>query len=221
MSDPIARILTSYPAGFFQNLAEQMDAAFARALRVVRQHCAEPEHANMLGQARHACCEEGFRVAAQDAGMAAIAPHTQPAGGRYSLVIHQGVHLIRGNVQAHCGPPRPTRFRNTWAALNAWMDPVQLDLLRTVHMPPSERLCGMIVVTAHRRSGDASIPAFVGLGIPRSDLSEWVVLEPIQKLLARYHDLETKTHMPPEAAVEVKDRAVPRLKKTPGGDPTD
>ena len=221
MIDPIARILTNYPAAFFQSLAEQMDAAFAKALRVTRQHYAEPEWANMLGQARHACCEEGFRTAAEDAGMTAIAPHTEPAGGRYSLVSHEGVHLIRGNVQVHCGPPRPTRFRSAWAALNAWLDPIQLDLLRTVPMPSSERLCGMIVVTAHRQNGDASIPAFVGLGIPRSDLAEWVVLEPIQKLLACYHDVETKNHTPPEAPVEVKDRAVPRLKKTPGRDPTD
>lgn len=221
MTDPIARILANYPAAFFQSLAEQMDAAFAKALRITRQHYAEPEWANMLGQARHACCEEGFRAAAQEAGLSAIAPHTQPAGGRYSLVSHEGVHLIRGNVQAHCGPPRPTRFRSAWAALNAWLDPVQLDLLRAVQVPSSERLCGMIVVTAHRRIGDPSIPAFVGLGIPRSDLSDWTILEPIQKLLGRYHDLDTATHTPPEALVEVKDLAVPRLKKLPGGDPTD
>ena len=221
MHDPIGRILTNCPAVFFQSLAEQMDAAFAKALRVTRQHYDEPEWANMLGQARHACCEEGFRTAAQDAGLAAIAPHTEPSGGRYSLVSHEGVHLIRGNVQSHCGPPRPTRFRRAWAALNAWLDPTQLDLLRMVPLPSSERLCGMIVVTAHRRNGDPSIPAFVGLGVPRRDLSEWIALEPIQKLLARYNDLETKTHTLPEATVEVKDIAVPRLKKTPGGDPTE
>lgn len=221
MTDPIQRVLDHCPLAFFQGLAEQIDAAFAKALRVTRQHYDEPERANMLGQARHACCEEAFRAAAQDAGLATVAPHTEPAGGRYSLVSHAGVHLIRGNVQVHCGPPRPTRFRSAWAALNAWLDPVQLDLLRSVPVPPSDRLCGMIVVTANRRNGDPSIPAFVGLGIPRCDLSEWVVLEPIQKLLARYHDLDTKTHTPPEAPVQIKDQAMPRLKKLPGGDPTD
>ena len=221
MTDPIARILANYPAAFFQSLVEQMDAAFAKALRVTRQHYADPEQANMLGQARHACCEEGFRIAAQDAGLMAVAPHTEPGGGRYSLVSHQSVHLIRCNVQAHCGPPRPTRFRSAWAVLNEWLDPLQLDFLRAVPVSSLERLCGMIVVTAHKRIGDPSIPAFVGLGIPRSDLSEWVVLEPIQKLLGRYHDLETKIHTPAEAPLEVKDRAVPRLKKTPGNDPTD
>jgi hypothetical protein len=81
----------------------------------------------------------------------------------------------------------------------------------------------MIVVTAHPRYGDPSIPAFIGLGIPRSDLSGWVVLEPIGKLLGRYHDLDTRLHIPSEApveAVEVKDQAVPRLKKTPGDSTT-
>ena len=220
MTHPIAGILKHYPATFFQSVIEQMDVSFAKAQRLTHQHYAEPERANMLGQARHACCEEGFRMAAQEAGLAAIVPHTKPVGGRYSLVSHCGVHLIRGNVQAYCGPPRPTKFRSAWAALNTWLDPIQLDLLRSVPMPSADQLCGMIVVTAHRRTGDPTIPAFVGLGIPRSDLSEWVFLEPIQKLLGRYHDLETKIHTPPEAPVTVKDRALPRLKKTPGGDPT-
>ena len=90
MIDPIARILAHYPATFFQFLIEHMDSSFAKAERVTQQHYAEPERANMLGQARHACCEEGFRMAAQDAGLVAIAPHTKPAGGRYSLVSHGG-----------------------------------------------------------------------------------------------------------------------------------
>lgn len=221
MTDPIARILANYPATYFQSVSEQIDAAFAKALRLTRQHYSEPEQANMLGQARHACCEEGFRQAAKDAGLNAVAPHTEPAGGRYSLVSRRGVYLVRSNVQRHCGPPRPTRFRSAWAALNAWLDPLQLDLLRAVPAPCSDRLCGMIVITANRRQGDPSVPAFVGLGIPRSDLSEWVVLEPINKLLACYHDLETKTHAPREALVEVKDLAVPRLKSKSGGNQTE
>ncbi len=221
MIDPIARILASYPETFFRSLAEQMDAAFAKALRITRQHYAEPERANMLGQARHACCEEGFRAAAYEAGLSVFAPHTKPAGGRYSLVSHDGIHLIRGNVQSHCGAPRPTRFRSEWAALNAWLDPVQLDLLRVVPMPSKGRLCGMMVVTAHGRSGDPSVPAFVGLGVPHCDLSKWMVLKPIHELLGLYHDLASKTHTPPEAPIIVKDLAVPRLKSRPNGAPKD
>ena len=221
MNHPIDRILNSYPAMFFQVLIEQMDAAFAEAIRLTDQHVAEPERANMLGQARHARCEEGLRRAARDTGQKAVVHHTRPAGGCYTLVSSSGVHLIRGNIQAHCGLPRPTKFRQELAALNAWLDPVQMDLFRQeAPRPPKDRLCGIIVVTAHRRYGDRSIPAFVGLGIPSSDLSEWVILEPIQKLLGRYHDLETNIHTPDEAPITVKDRAVPRLKKALNGDPT-
>lgn len=220
MKDPIARILAHYPMTFFQALMEQMDAAFAKALRLTHLHYAEPEWANMLSQARHAHCEEGFRQAARDAGMLPTAPHTKPAGGRYSLVSREGVHLIRGNIQAHCGPPRPTRFRRVWATLNSWLDPLQLNLLQAVRTPPTDQLCGMIIVTAYKRQGDPSVPAFVGLGIPRSDLSGWVILEPISRLLARYHDLEAKAHTLRVTAVDVNDRAVPRLKKKPGRDQT-
>ena len=78
MDDSIARIVTTIPAPFFRNLTEQVDEAFARALVLTRQHFTEPERSNMLGQIRHAYCEEGFRAAARDAGLEAIAPHTQP-----------------------------------------------------------------------------------------------------------------------------------------------
>ena len=215
MADPLVRIVTDYPMSFFRSLVEEVDAAFAKAWRVTDQHYAAPERSNMLGQTRHAFCEEAFRVAAQEAGLSVVVPHTNPAGGRYSLVSHGSIHLIRCNVQSHCGPPRPTRFRRQWAALNAWLAPSQLDLLQVVPTPTSDRLCGMIVVSANRRTGDPTVPAFVGLGVPRSDLSGWVVLEPIQKLLARYHDMEATRHDPSVPATKVLDQALPRLKTIP------
>jgi hypothetical protein len=216
MSDPLSRVLKAYPAVFFKRLMEHMDAAFATAHRLTHRHYSEPERANMLGQSRHACCEAGFRLAARDAGLEPVTPHTEPAGGRYSLVNASDVYLIRCNVQVHYGPPRPTKFRNEWAALNSWLEPLQLDLLRAVPVPPSDKLCGMVVVTASKRNGDPTVPAFVGLGIPRADLSEWIALEPINRLLGRYHDRETSVRTPREATVQVKDQAVPRLKKKTG-----
>ena len=213
MDDSIARIVTTIPAPFFRDLMEQVDDAFAKASVLTRQRFAEPERANMLGQIRHSYCEEGFRAAARHAGVEAVASHTQPPGGRYSVVCHREVYLIRSNIQAHCGPPRPTAFRSTWASFNEWLDPRQLDLLGETPVPSSDRLCAMIVITTHLWNADPSLPGFLGLGIPRADLSGWIVLEPIQTLLGRYHDLETKMHTPPESPVEVKDRAVPHLRK--------
>lgn len=221
MTDPVERILTRIPAQFFRNLQEQMDAAFAKALRLTNEHYAEPERTAMLGQSRHACCEEGFRRAAQDAGLEAKAPHTQPAGGRYSLVEQGGVCLIRSNVQHHCGTPRPSHFRRVLAELNAWLEPLQLDLLREVPKSPSDKLCGVLVVTAQRGLRDASLPAFVGVGIPNRELSDWLLLLPLEKILAHYLDRDTRTHKPVEPIVELKDRAVPRLKaKSDGNKPS-
>jgi len=214
MHDPIQRVLESLPAPFFQQLQEYADAGFAEALTLVGRHVEEPEHANMLGQLRHARCEAGFRRAASENGVTVHAPHTDPAGGRYSIVSAGAVFLIRSNIQTHCGSPRPTAFRKEWSALNEWLNPLQLDLLRITPTPPADRLCGMIVITAHPRRGDPSVPAFVGLGIPRADLSGWATpVLPLTALSALYHDAETKAGTPREAPVEVKDRVVPRIKK--------
>lgn len=214
MTDPLALLLHSIPASFFQNLAEQMDAAFGKALRIA-QNFEEPEWANLLGQARHACCEEGFRMAARDAGLTAHALHTNPVGGRYSLVHEGQVHLLRCNVKEHLGTPRLTQFRSDWAAQNHWLNPIQADLFRSVQAPSPDGLCGMITVTAHRRGGDPSVPAFVGLGVPRHDLSDWLLLKSVQDLLGFYHDNESRTRALPEAPVKVKDQAMPRLKQRP------
>jgi hypothetical protein len=210
---PIDRVVSAYPAKFFQSLLENVDAGFMKAAKLTEQNIAEPERVGTLGQLRHACTEEAFRGAAQDSGVTALAPHTEPAGGRFSLVSSGGVYLIRSNIQAHCGSPRPSRFRKQWALLNAWLDPVQLSLLETVEDPPSDRLCGMLVVSASGKFGDPTVPAFVGLGIPSADLSAWKFLRPLTEVLALYHDRETELRTPFEAPVEIKDQAVPKLKR--------
>jgi hypothetical protein len=209
------RILRAFPAAFFRQMQEYADAAFAEALTLTRRHAEEPEQANMLGQHRHTRCEAGFRQAAAENKLTFFAPHTEPAGGRYSLVSADGVYLVRSNVQRHCGTPRWTSFRQHWAALNQWLDPVQPDLLRTVPPPRADRLCGMLVITSHPRRGDPSILAFVGLGVPRADLSDWKALLSLGELLARYHDMDGDARKPETAPVFVKDRAIPSLKRRP------
>jgi hypothetical protein len=215
MSDSIGRILRSYPASFFLQILEYADAGFGEAWTLASRHSEEPERANMLGQLRHARCEVGFRKAARDNGLSVFAPHTEPAGGRYSLVEGGGVYLIRSNIQRHCGPPRATAFRQRWAEMNAWLEPLQLDLLQRATVPSCDRLCGMLVITAHPRRGEPTIPAYVGLGIPNTDLSDWIRLIALTDLLALYHDADSAARKPVEAAVEIKDVAVPRLKKQP------
>ena len=215
MSNPIDRIHESYPAGFFRQILEYADAGFGEAWTLASRHAEEPERANMLGQLRHARCEAGFRQAARDNGLKVLAPHTKPAGGRYSLVEGGGVYLIRSNIQRHCGPPRATAFRQQWAAMNAWLNPLQLDLLNPATAPSTDRMCGMLVITSHPRRGEPTVPAYVGLGIPNAGLTDWVRLIAVTDLLALYHDADAAARKPVEAPVEIKDVAVPRLKKRP------
>jgi hypothetical protein len=167
MSDPIARILGTYPAGFFRHVRESADAGFGEAWTLAARHAEEPERANMLGQLRHARCEAGFRHAARESGLPVFAPHTTPAGGRYSLVEAGGIYLIRSNIQRHCGPPRPTAFRQQWATMNAWLSPRQLDMLRESVEPARDRLCGMLVITSHRIAASRRSPPMSGSASPR------------------------------------------------------
>lgn len=95
-------------------------------------------------------------------------------------------------------------------------EPLQTDIFKDVAPPPADKLCALIVVTSYRnRHADQSSPAFIGLGIPNKNISDWHILKPITALLAQYHDTETKQHAPKEISVTVKDRAIPILKKRP------
>ncbi len=214
MPDPLALIIENIPKEFWKSLQEQIDTAFSEASYLVRKHIDEPEQLNMLGQLRHARCEAGFRNAAQSAGLPPGALHTKPAGSRYSLINNGSVYLLRANVQTHCGPPRPTRFRREWASLNRWLEPLQMNFLQNVEPPPADKLCGLIVVTAYRDRRAQGSPAFLGLGIPNKNLSGWHILKPVTTLLAQYHDIETKQHAPKDIPVTVKDSAIPRLKRS-------
>lgn len=214
MSNPLARVLDAFPAAFFTGVMEYCDASFATADNLAKQHFKSPEQPAMRGQIRHGRLEAGFREAASNAGLTPQACHTRGYGSRFSVVGRNGVYLLRSNVQTHCGPPRPTYFRKEWAQLNEWLNPFQPDLLEHRPEPPSDQICGMLVVTCRKRGGDPRVADFVGLGIPRSDLSCWIVLEPLTSLLALYHDMDARQYTTNKLEVEVKDKAKPKLKRS-------
>lgn len=205
----IDRIRRAFPESFFSRLRENMDAEFAGALSLTEQYIAEPEQRGALGQIRHFYAERGFRNAAEEAGLTPRTLETVPPGGKYSTVSQNGVHLVRSNIQKHSGMPRATNFRMEMSAMNSWLDPFQPDLFLNVQEPSEDHLCAILIVTAHDRSGDLSVPAFVGLGIPRADMSDWVHLMSLTTLSGLYNDPET----PEEAPLEVEDTAIPRLRR--------
>ena len=208
----VERLVEATPRGLWLDMPAMADAAFAEAVRIADGHIEEPEYRNTVAQLRHARLEAGFRRDAALHGLTVLSQHTNPKGGRYSVASGSGVHLIRGNVQAHLGPPRPSKFRQQFASFNAWLSGTQLRLFEPVVLPPHDQLCAMLVVTANSR-GNPALPAWVGVGFPHKDLRTWIEIVPISDILAMYHDADTKAAGAANAPVEIKDRAVPKLKK--------
>ncbi len=214
MDDPLSRLMQAIPEDFFKTLEESTVSAFHEAHKLTLQRYDQPEQVAMIGQNRHALAEAAFRRAAATAGLDVHASHTDPRGGSYSWIGADGVYILRSNIQTSLGLPRPAKFRKGFSALNAWLDPVQLDLLRDVPMPSRDRICAMVVTTAFKPEfGLQDRPAFIGLGIPDEFLSRWHQLKPVNELLALYHDDETAKKSPVEISAEIKDNAIPRLKK--------
>tara|TARA_R110002096_G_scaffold52556_12_gene137315 strand:+ start:5046 stop:5633 length:588 start_codon:yes stop_codon:yes gene_type:complete len=192
------------------DVMDNTNGAWAKASHMKYE---EPERQSMLGQNRHAYSESAFRDAAVSSGLSCTSPHTKPAGGRYSLVSSDNIYFIRSNIQAHCGIPKPTAFRKSWASLNRWLDPVQLDIFSEKEIPDNTRLCALIVSTYNRKNEDQTVPAFLGLGIPDHDFSRWKLLKPLEDVFALYHDLDVTSKEVYEKQPEIIDKAIPRLKK--------
>jgi len=210
MSDCINRLVATYPRDFVLDLQGAADAAFAAAHHLSNQFAEEPERSNMLGQLRHARLEAGLRSTAARYDCQVRSPHTNPKGGRYSVVTSGGITLIRGNVQTHRGPPRPTKFRKQVAETNRWLSPLQPDFYMSIPEPSRDRLCAVLVVAA-QKGGDPSIPGWVGIGFPHHDLGSWVEIKSLNQIVSLYHDAAAL--VPRDLPVEIKDRAHPKLKK--------
>lgn len=210
MGECIDQLVATYRRDFVLDLQAVADAAFAEAHRLSNQFVEEPERSNMLGQLRHARLEAGLRGAAVRHDFQVSSPHTNPKGGRYSVVSAGGITLIRGNVQAHRGPPRATKFRKQVAETNRWLSPLQPDLYMRVPEPSRDQLCAVFVV-AVLKGGDPSIPGWVGIGFPHHDLGSWSEIKSLNQIMSLYHDAAAPTVR--ELPIGIKDRAHPKLKK--------
>lgn len=210
MGECMDRFVATYPREFVLDLQGATDAAFAEAHRLSNQFVEEPERSNMLGQLRHARLEAGLRGSSRRYDFQVSSPHTNPKGGRYSVVSAGGITLIRGNVQAHRGPPRATKFRKQVAETNRWLSPLQPDFYMRVPEPSRDRLCAVLVAAA-QKDGDPSVPGWVGIGFPHHDLGSWAEIKSLNQIMSLYHDAATPVVR--EMPVEIKDRAHPKLKK--------
>lgn len=207
---PFDRLYRAVPDAFFQYLSEYTDAAFATAWLTATKTVAAPEVPATAAQLRHALCEDAFRRAANEAGMDGSWRNTSPRGGRYSMSRTEGVVMVRCNVQRHMGTPRPTAFRKAYAAVNEWLDPPHPSFLDEAVPAPDDLMCAMIISTVEQRL-DPSVPAYLGLGVPSPDMRRWLFRASLVDLLAMYRDRAAPKIGEP--VVEVKDVAVPKLKR--------
>lgn len=212
----LSRLISTTPRELWVDLAATADAAFAEAVNVADRYVEEPERMNMMGQLRHARLEAGWRRDAKLHGLNVLTPHTNPKGGRYSVATKDGIYILRSNVQAHLGPPRPSKFRQQFAALNSWLSPRQTDFFQPVEEPETDRLCAMLIVTAQAR-GNPALPAWVGVGFPHQHLTTWAEIASVSEILAMYHDVDTDTGHGAEPALEIRDIAVPTIKRRTEG----
>ena len=214
---PISQIMNSFDVSFFKAIEESVNNSFAQAQLASQRMFKEPEQVSGRAQLRHCLCESGMREVAENFGLVSHALHTEPRGGRYSVIQNRNIFILRTNIQTHCGTPRATKFRQEWSQFNAWLEPQQMDLFQEVKEPPADRLCAMLVVSAQNQSGDQELPAYVGIGVPHSDLSGWIFRMSISEILALYHDQDTEHSPQHEPQVIIKDKAFPVLKKKNDG----
>lgn len=214
MIDVLDRLLANVPVDFFKGWEENTIAAFVAACQDEKRFDF-PEQCQMRGQMRHAYCEKALRDAAIMPGLSTTALHTDPPGGCYTIVYAGDVVLLRCAPVKHCGPPRRTKFRKKYAQqYNAWLNFQQHSFFEPTPTPSPNQLCVMLIATEDRSiNGDRSVPAFLGVGIPRHDLSDWAYpVMPLSDLIGHYHDADAASRQPIKKVPQVKDLAWPDLK---------
>lgn len=201
--DLIEYIAARTPLTFLQRVVEHIEAAHYTAY----QHSvtfADPERFRILPQLQHYRSNEALRTAAADAGMTAVAAHTDPKGERFSLVAAESIRYGQICVPFDNKVPRQAKHRRTIAALNGHLEPVSHDLFSGPLRPVSEGLgCLVVAVKPHRREPQ-SVPFAVMLGVPYTNLKGWHLFEPVAEIMAAYH---------PAEPIAVPDLAWARLKK--------
>ena len=94
----LEKILNNFDVNFFKEVEEGIHNSFAEAELVSKRTLQEPERIYGIAQFRHLLCEGALRMAAEKSGFVSHSLHTEPRGGRYSIVQSGGVYLLRTNI---------------------------------------------------------------------------------------------------------------------------
>lgn len=183
-----------------------VEAAYREAARRAQVDAGTPEYMQHLAHQQHICSEQAFREAARNAGYEPFAAHTNPKGGRFSLVRLPGLVLGRARI-AKPGPKmRRAKYRRQLGVLNTFLDGYNLDLFQDVPKPDDSTLYALLVSAPNTDMDRVEEPAYVGIHVPTADLKGWLFREPLDKFVMSYFDQD-------DSGAETTDGAVPDLAK--------
>lgn len=194
------RITKALPKELFTTVLEQFDYAFHESYRRANERGTlfQPEQKEILGRERHWNLERGLREAGAAAGLNCDTPHTQPLGGRFTIVHCQEFVIGRAKVSAPVDKIRANKYRRELALLNSFISVKQTDLFTPSPVFSDQRLFGLFIAGVNRHN--PSVPAFVHFAIPSHDLRGWVLNQPVEKIIAAYAAPERATEVIPDLA---------------------
>lgn len=209
------KIIQNVPRGFLQDLLDGIHDVFLSVEKVVKDglKCEEPEYLQVRGHLRQSELQRTLRNVAEQHGLRALAAHTSPKGGRYSIVYSGDLILVLARVDSHAKCKRPNKYLTSLAQVNMYLDPVQLNFFKNPELFPSDKTAVLVLTASPKPGQDQTIPAYVGLGIPSADFSTWHFMDSMEAILSVY---------PNSKVAGIQDKAHPKLKKglRKGGDGT-
>lgn len=204
--DLVEYIAQRTPSSFVPRAIELLEDAYFEAYRY-SETFDEPEKKRVLGQLRHYRQNEAMRSAGLSSGLVTAAPHTDPKGERYSIVIAEDIRFSRIGVPFENNRPRPSAHRRAIATLNARLEPANMSLFDQARPLPIDGLgCLLVTVNPHRLESQ-SVPAALMIGVPYTNLRGWHLFEPVSTILAAQN---------PAEEIGVPDLAWAKLKKQLG-----
>lgn len=155
-------------------------------------------------QLRHYLQNDAFFTAAGDSGLHAVLQPAASGAEHFPLVIQPRVLLGRVGVMVGRGMSK-SKFRAELAAFNEVLEGQTGDLFSGWAQPTELERLGVLLVTVNPPTHVASqsTPLGIYLGVPFSNLRGWHYYEPLENVLALYHQ-EVQQAVPDLAFVKLK-----------------
>ncbi|WP_156038973.1 hypothetical protein [Chromobacterium haemolyticum] len=185
--DLLDYIVHNTPEQFFKESVERLESAYFQAHVDSERGCDTPERGRVRGQLRHYYQNRALREAAQAVGLQSVAAHTDPKGERYSLISSAEIRYGRISVGFKNKIPRPAKHRKLIAALNGYLEPMNMDLFSSSTQKPADGLGALVVTINPEREEAQTVPKDIYIGVPYTNLKGWHFFDSVSQVLAGFH----------------------------------